>query len=132
MQCSDSGRGLAIPDNVIRLLTVLTFLLTLLFQGCAASREAHAARMDRRIELAVAVLEQGTDADSLAVAGLLRSSEREPGPAVDALARATAVAPERADLAWLKIPTCREVPAVTPNRTRCAFAPWIRPTAPHG
>jgi len=71
--------------------------------------------MDRRIELAAALLEKRADADSLAAAGLLRSSEGKPGVAVALLARATAVAPARADLAWLRIQICREVSDCDPE-----------------
>jgi hypothetical protein len=67
--------------------------------------------MDRHLKQAVAVLEQRSDADSLAAAALLSPLEGKPGLAVELITRATAAAPERADLAWLSIQICREVPA---------------------
>jgi hypothetical protein len=65
--------------------------------------------MDHRFELAISRLEEKTDADSLAAAGLLRTVDRKPDVAVDLLARATGQAPERADLAWLQIQICQRV-----------------------
>jgi hypothetical protein len=93
----------------------LIVLSVLFLQGCATSREATVARTDRRFELAAAVLERREDADSLAAAGLLRSSQGQPGPAVHLLTRATAAAPERPDLAWLAIRICREASTCDPE-----------------
>jgi hypothetical protein len=88
------------------------FLLTLLLQGCTAARSQH------HFKQAVAVLEQKTDADSLAAAAVL-SMFTQPPPhwdgALALLVRAVAVAPERADLVWLNIQLCREVPACDPE-----------------
>jgi hypothetical protein len=87
-------------------------LLTLLLQGCTAARSQH------HFKQAVAVLEQRTDADSLAAAAVL-SMFTQPRPlhwdrALALLVRAVAAAPERADLVWLNIQVCREVPACDP------------------
>jgi CheY-like chemotaxis protein len=90
-----------ISNSASHLPTALTLLLALLFQGCATSAETRTARLDHRIELATSQLQQKTDADSLAAAGLLCSAERKPEMALDLLVRASARAPERADLAWL-------------------------------
>jgi hypothetical protein len=90
-------------------------VLLLACQGCDTFPEARAVRTEQRFELAAAMLERRTDADSLAGAGMLRSSERRPDLAVDLLARATAAAPERADLAWLEIQVCRDVPTCDPE-----------------
>jgi hypothetical protein len=67
--------------------------------------------MQRHIEAAEAVLKQRSAADSLAAAGLLRSSSRHSDEALSLLTRATALAPERADLLWLEIQMCRDVAA---------------------
>lgn len=93
----------------------LLVLLALLCQGCVNSPEARNARMERHIEAAETVLEQKSDADSLAVAGLLRSSGRHSVEALSLLSRASAVEPERADLAWLEIQICRNVPVCDPE-----------------
>jgi hypothetical protein len=91
---------------------VLMFLLTLLLQGCAAARSQH------HFKQAFAVLEQRTDADSLAAAAVL-SMFTQPQPhwdqALALLVRAVATAPERADLVWLNMEVCREVPACDPE-----------------
>ena len=86
-----------------------------LLQGCAASQAAHAARAQRDLQRAVSVLEKKTDADSLAAAGLMSSFQTGPGVALAMLARATSVAPERADLAWLDIQSCRQAPGCDPE-----------------
>jgi hypothetical protein len=59
--------------------------------------------MERHIEAAENVLERTSDPDSLAAAGLLHSADRNSVAALSLLTRATAFAPERADLAWLEI-----------------------------
>jgi hypothetical protein len=88
------------------------FLLTLLLQGCTA------ARSERHVKRAVTMLEQKTDADSLAAAAVL-SMFTPPPPhwdrALALLVRAVTAAPERADLVWLNIQVCREVPACDPE-----------------
>jgi len=86
------------------------FLPILLLQGCVTPGT------DLHLKKAAVVLEQRSDADSLAAAGLLNSSERKPHLAVDLLTRATAIAPERADLAWLQIQICRNNPACDPEQ----------------
>jgi hypothetical protein len=91
---------------------VVMCLLTLLLQGCTAARSQH------HFKQAVAVLEQRTDADSLAAAAVL-SMFTQPRPlhwdrALALLVRAVAAAPERADLVWLNIQVCREVSACDP------------------
>jgi hypothetical protein len=88
------------------------FLLTLLLQGCTA------ARSERHFKQAVTVLETRTDADSLAAAAVLSMSTPPPphwDRALALLVRAVAAAPERADLVWLNIQVCREVPACDPE-----------------
>jgi hypothetical protein len=95
--------------SVIRFSAVVILLLTSVLQGCAT------ARMERHLKQAVGSLQQKSDADSLAAAGLLSPSEGKSGLAVELLTSATAVAPERADLAWLSIQICRGVTACDPE-----------------
>jgi hypothetical protein len=87
----------------------LILILACIFQGHASSAETGTAGMDPRFERAIAQLEKKTDADSLAAAGLLRAVESKPELAVDLLTRATAQAPERADLVWLQIQICQKI-----------------------
>jgi hypothetical protein len=86
------------------------FLLTLLLEGCTAARREH------HFKQAVTVLEQRTDADSLAAAAMLSpmTQPKHEETAYALLVRAAAAAPERADLAWLSIQVCRDVPACDP------------------
>jgi hypothetical protein len=71
--------------------------------------------MERHLKQAVGALQQRSDADSLAAAGLLSPWERKPDLSVELLTRATLVAPARADLAWLSILICRQVSACDPG-----------------
>jgi hypothetical protein len=90
----------------------LIFLLAIILQGCAT------ARTNRHLKQAVAVLEQRSDADSLAAAAMvLRFAQQKPdaNAALALLTRAVTAAPERADLAWLDIQMCREVPGCNPE-----------------
>ena len=98
-----------ISNSAARRSAGLISLLAFLYQGCAPAAETPSAKMDHRFELAISRLEEKTDADSLAAAGLLRTVDRKPDVAVDLLARATGQAPERADLAWLQIQICQRV-----------------------
>jgi hypothetical protein len=92
---------------------VLILLLTLLLQACTTART-----QQRHFNQALTQLEQSTDADSLAAAAVL-SRFTQPRPHEDAvyalLVRAVAAAPQRADLAWLSIGVCRDVPACDPE-----------------
>ena len=76
--------------------------------GCSTSTWQE-RKQDRSIERAAAMLEQKTDADSLAAAAILRMQHGRID-ALPLLARATAAAPTRADLAWLHAQLCRESP----------------------
>jgi hypothetical protein len=67
--------------------------------------------MERQLAAARTVLERRSDADSLAAAGLSRTVGGNSVAALSLLSRATALAPERADLAWLELQLCRNVPA---------------------
>jgi hypothetical protein len=99
--------------HLVFLLVVL--LAVLLVQGCAAGEAARAARKQRDLQRAVLALERKADADSLAAAGLLSPVQGGPGLAVSLLARATAAAPDRADLVWLEIEICRQAPGCDPE-----------------
>jgi hypothetical protein len=104
------GRCMAIFNNVNRLSAALILPLAFLLQGCAA------ARMDRHLKQAVIVLEQRSDADSLAAAAVvLRFTQPSPDSVLALLVRAVSVAPERADLVWLEIQFCRETPSCDPE-----------------
>ena len=63
-----------------------------------------------RLQRAVDLLESGTDADSLAAAGLL-NSVKDHDRSLRLIEQATTDAPERADLVWLQIQFCQAVPA---------------------
>jgi hypothetical protein len=93
-----------------RSVSTLGLIFAWLLHGCATAPEAREAKLQQRTERAAVELERRSDADSLAVAGLLRSWEGKPAPAVDVLSRATALAPERSDLAWLDIQICAAAP----------------------
>jgi hypothetical protein len=101
-----------ISSNVMRPSARAVLLLILLLQGCASTRTQWQLRR------AVAVLEQRSDPDSLAAAAvMLRFTQRPPDePAAQALiVRAVALAPGRADLAWLEIQQCGLVPGCDPK-----------------
>lgn len=86
-------------------LTVLPMLL----QGCASSYD----RFKSHISRSVVTLERQQDADSLAAAALLSSSDlfrKDQTHAASLIARATAAAPDRADLAWLQAAMCQQAP----------------------
>jgi len=91
----------------------LILLLTLLLQACTTART-----QQRHFNQALTQLEHSTDADSLAAAAVL-SRFIQPQPHVETdyalLGRAVAAAPERADLAWLSIGVCRDVPTCDPE-----------------
>jgi hypothetical protein len=100
---------MAIPNSAIRWLMGLIFLPAFLLQGCATSTDVRSARMDQRFRAAATILERQTEADSLAAAALLRSSEGKSERAVDLMTSAMTAAPERADLVWLTIQLCQRV-----------------------
>jgi hypothetical protein len=74
--------------------------------------------MDRHLRQAVVVLQERSDADSLAAAAIvLRFAQQKPDEdaALALVVRAVTVAPERADLAWLEIQICQKVVACNPE-----------------
>jgi hypothetical protein len=93
-------------------LKVAALLLPWFLVGCASPPTARQTRSERQLTQAVAVLEQRSDADSLAAAAVVLRFARPHSDVTAAhalLVRAVTVAPERADLAWLEIQMCREV-----------------------
>jgi len=82
--------------------------------GCAGSRPADTTQKERDLDRAVDVLAKRSDADSLAAAGLLSLTSLRHDP-LDLVARASAAAPDRADLLWLQIRVCLETPACDPE-----------------
>ena len=83
-------------------------LSCLYMSACASPYESSESRRERSIEKAATVLERTLDADSLAAAALLR--QRDPARTLELLARATQIAPDRPDLAWLHVQACGRVP----------------------
>lgn len=89
--------------------TVCAAALLALLQACVSSFD----RVKGHTSRSVAVLEHAQDADSLAAAALLTSSDlfgKDPKRASSLIARATAAAPDRADLAWLQARICQDAP----------------------
>jgi hypothetical protein len=70
------------------------------------------AKAQKRTDQVVAALMQMTDADSLAAAAVMSIGNRE--QSLSLLARATAAAPERADLVWLQALRCAQVTSCDP------------------
>jgi hypothetical protein len=97
------------PPRLVSAALLSAALLALL----AACATAHAPLAGQRAH--TAVLAAG-DADSLAAAAFLGASwEKAPEERVALMARASAAAPERADLVWLHLQICRRVPSCRPQ-----------------
>jgi hypothetical protein len=101
---------------LIELVTIAAALTTV-FTVCSAFAlglpDAPLGKADRRAERAVAVLSKMTDADSLAAAGVM-STDNHGEQTLSLLVRATAAAPDRADLVWLQALRCAQLPACDP------------------
>lgn len=89
-------------------------ILPMLLQGCASSVD----RLSNKLSRSVITLERQQDADSLAAAALLSGTDifygkdhKDQKHAALLIARATATAPERADLAWLEAAMCEQTPS---------------------
>ncbi len=70
-------------------------------------------RVKRDVARGAVALERERDADSLAAAALLSGSfmyGKDPKHALSLIVRATAAAPDRADLAWLQAVICQQAP----------------------
>jgi hypothetical protein len=92
-----------VPMNSV----ILMALLCLRMAACASPHESSESKRERSIEEAAASLEGKSDADSLAAAALLL--QRNPARTLELLARATTLAPQRPDLAWLHTQACGKV-----------------------
>jgi hypothetical protein len=102
----------AIPVSQPR--AVLAVCLLSLLLGSPALPESQEAKAARHTEQAIAALTHLTDADSLAAAGLLSlGKHRDQSSAL--VARATAAAPERADLVWLQLGVCQKLGSCDPE-----------------
>jgi hypothetical protein len=82
--------------------------------GACASPDALIAKTQKRTEQTISALAQLTDADSLAAAGLMSIGEKK-DQSLAFLARATAAAPDRADLNWLRAMRCAQLPPCDPK-----------------
>jgi hypothetical protein len=88
----------------------LVVLLVAPLLGCATDSFE---KLKKQAAHAVVVLQRDQDADSLAAAAIIRGSYmfgNDPDSALSLMARATAVAPDRADLAWLRATMCQHSP----------------------
>ena len=98
-------------------LPTSTLLLASLLCACASAASAddrQEVKVARHIEHTITALKALTDADSLAAAGLL-SLANHSDQSLPLIARATAAAPERADLVWLQAQVCRELSPCDPE-----------------
>lgn len=89
-------------------------VLPVLLQGCASSVD----RLSSQLSRSVVTLERQQDADSLAAAALLTGNDvfygkdhKDQKHAGLLIAKATATAPDRADLAWLQASICQQTPS---------------------
>jgi hypothetical protein len=84
-----------------------------LLAACASDPERDMRRYQEQVAKLVPALDAQGDVDSLAAASLFGgrdAAERN----LDRITRTTSVAPDRADLAWLHLSLCREVPSCDP------------------
>jgi hypothetical protein len=86
-------------------------MLLLTCAACASS-DARIAKTQKRTNQTIAVLAQMTDADSLAAAGLMTG--KGSAESLSLLARAAAASPDRADLVWLQVARCAQLPSRDP------------------
>jgi hypothetical protein len=86
----------------------------LLACGTVSASSASESSLDKHIEQAIVALKRNTDADSLAAAALLSVSEHR-DQSLLLIARATAAAPDRADLQWLHAQLCRQLSPCDPQ-----------------
>jgi hypothetical protein len=98
-------KALALGSLILLIANTTAFALN--------SPGAQQAKAEKHINQAIAVLMQMTDADSLAAAGLM-SIGNNSDPSLPLLSRATAAAPDRADLLWLQAMRCAQLPPCNP------------------
>jgi hypothetical protein len=96
-------------SNAVLLIGLFSLLL-----GSPALPEAAEAKAARRTEQTIAALTHNTDADSLAAAGIM-SLGIHCDQSLPLLVRATAAAPDRADLVWLQALRCAQLPPCDPE-----------------
>jgi hypothetical protein len=101
----------AIPHWRAAISALPTFILLLTCAACASS-DARIAKAQKRTDQTIAALAKMTDADSLAAAGLLTG--KGSAESLSLLARAVAAAPNRADLVWLQVARCAQLPSCDP------------------
>jgi len=94
-----------------RVATIAALLVPMvLAAACTASRGTRHPNPRQDMERTIAFLSKRSDPDSLAAAGvLLLRTQADQGLLL--LARATAAAPSRVDLAWLQIQVCLRIPS---------------------
>jgi hypothetical protein len=97
--------------NHPRALLVFCLLSLLASPAFSETPEAKAAR---QTEQTIDALSRMTDADSLAAAGLLNLAKHR-DQSLALIARATAAAPERADLVWLQTQVCQQISPCNPE-----------------
>jgi len=89
-------------------------LLTIDSTWASSASDRQNAKSARHIEQTITALMPLTDADSLAAAAVLSDWEHR-DQSLPLIARATAAAPNRADLHWLHAQLCREFPPCDPE-----------------
>jgi hypothetical protein len=92
---------------------VLVFCLLSLLAS-AVFPETQEVKFARQSEQTITALTRMADADSLAAAGLLSVGDHR-DQSLSLIARATAAAPERADLKWLEVQVCNEIAPCDPE-----------------
>jgi hypothetical protein len=97
----------------MKVLARCALILLIVGTTDAASSEALIAKAQARSDQTIAALSQMADADSLAAAGLM-SIGNNSDPSLPFLARATAAAPDRVDLVWLRATRCAQLPPCDP------------------
>lgn len=90
--------------SVRRTLSVLGLLALC---GCASAPSEEVDRAEQQTQATIDRLAKQNDGDSLAAAAVLASMHH--GKSLQLIARATAAAPDRSDLAWLHLQICVEV-----------------------
>ena len=97
---------------------ILSLAVVLLIASAGAfalgSSDVPIRKADYRAEQAIAALGKMTDADSLAAAGIM-SIGRNNSQSLSLLIRATAAAPDRADLLWLQSLRCAQLSSCDPS-----------------
>jgi hypothetical protein len=97
----------------MKVLARVSLILSIASTTACASPDALTAKAQKRTDQTIAALAQMTDADSLAAAGIL-SIGNDRDRSLTLLARATAAAPDRPDLLWLRAMRCTQFPACDP------------------